>query len=171
METKFLSCELLGKRGVLWSRLAADIEAIQMHLVTTTCREGDMAAGIEECCTVVLTMVRVIWRELRKVRVEAETSYGLETHAVKVGQYLWGTLQALRVMENFLRTQLRQHPEVSPQITMYMFEHRAPLVEVSALNQKIEAQTKTLSQTEKTCRKLWPRVDLLTEKENNLVKK
>ena len=92
METKFLSCELLGKRGVLWSRLAADIEAIQMHLVTTTCREGDMAAGIEECCTVVLTMVRVIWRELRKVRVEAETSYGLETHAVKVGQYLWGNL-------------------------------------------------------------------------------
>ena len=88
-EAKFLSCEFLGKRGLLWSHLAAEIEAIQIHLVTTTCREVDMAAGKAECCTVVLTMVRVICRELRKVRVEAETAYGLETPAMKVGQYLW----------------------------------------------------------------------------------
>ena len=71
-------------------------------------------------------------------------------------------------MEHFLRNQLRQHPEVSPHINMYMFEHKAPLVEVSELNQKVEAQTKTLSQTEKTCRELWPRFDSLTEKANNL---
>ena len=51
-------------------------------------------------------MVRVIWKYLRKVRVEAETTYGSDKTAVMVGQYLWGTLQAHRVMENFLRTHL-----------------------------------------------------------------
>ena len=48
-----------------------------------------MASGRAEFWTVVFTMVRLVLRELIKVRVEAETAYGLETPAMKVGQYLW----------------------------------------------------------------------------------
>ena len=47
-----------------------------MHLVNTTHGEGVVAAGTTEFWNVVLTMVRVIWRDLGKVRVEAETAYG-----------------------------------------------------------------------------------------------
>ena len=88
-----------------------------------------------------------------------------------VGQYLWGTLHAHRVMHDFLRTQLRQHPKMAPHITLYLFEHGAPRVEVSALKQRVEAQAKNINQTEKTCNKLRARVDSLTDKANKISKK
>ena len=65
----------------------------QLLLVTTTYWEGAGAASKSECLTLVLTIVWVIWWELRKVR-----------------------------------TQLRQNFKVSPHITLYIFEHRAPQV-------------------------------------------
>ena len=46
-----------------------------MHLATTTYGDGVMAVGKAECWTVVLTMVHVIWHDLRKVRVESDTAY------------------------------------------------------------------------------------------------
>ena len=88
-----------------------------------------------------------------------------------MGQFLLGTLQAHQVMDDFLRTQLRQHPEVSPHITLYLFEHRAPLVEVPALKQRVEAQAKTINQMENTCKELRDRFDPMTEKANILSKK
>ena len=128
MEDKLLARKLLGKCGVLWSHFVAEIEAFQIHMVTTTYREVEMAAVRSECWTVVITMVRVIWRDLRKVRVEAETAYFSEAPAVMVNQYLRGTFQAHRVMDKFLRTQFLQHLEVAPHIILYLFEHRAPRV-------------------------------------------
>ena len=74
-------------------------------------------------------------------------------------------------MADFLRAQFRQHPEMTPHIMLYLFEHIAPRVEVFSLNQKIETQEKTTCQMEKTCRELCLRVDLLTEKANYLGEK
>ena len=76
MEANLLASELLGKCGVFESHFESEIEASQMQLVTTTYREGVEAAGRSEFWTVVLTMVRLIWRGLRKVRMETETAYG-----------------------------------------------------------------------------------------------
>ena len=45
-----------------------------------------------ELWTVVLTMARVIYKELGKVQVDTETAYGSEHPDVMVGQYLWWTL-------------------------------------------------------------------------------
>ena len=45
-----------------------------------------------ELWTVVLTMARVIYKELGKVQVDTETAYGSEHPAVMVGQYLWWNL-------------------------------------------------------------------------------
>ena len=70
-----LASDMLGKCGVLWYQLAAEIEAFQLHLVPTTYGEGAASADKAECWTVVLTMVFVIWRELSKVRVDAEIVY------------------------------------------------------------------------------------------------
>ena len=61
-------------------------------------------------------------------------------------------------MDDFLRTQIRQHPEVDLHITLSLFEHRAPGVEVSNLNQRVEVQSNTLRHMENSCK---ARVDLL----------
>ena len=55
-------------------------------MVTRTYGEGAGAAGKAECWTLVLTMVRVIWRGLIKVRVEEETVYGSENPLDMVGK-------------------------------------------------------------------------------------
>ena len=55
-------------------------------------------------------------------------------------------------MEYFLRDQLRQHPEVAPNITLYLFEKQAPRVGVVALKQKVDVQAKGIRQMEKTCK-------------------
>ena len=114
MEATLLASKLLGKCGVFWSHLAEEIEKLQMHLVNATYREDATAEGRADLWTMVLPMVRVIWMDLGKVRLEAETDYGSKTPAVIVGHYLWGTLQDHRVMDNFMRTHLRQHQEVPP---------------------------------------------------------
>ena len=59
------------------------------------------------------TTMRVVWRELSKVRVESEMEYVSVDNLLMVYQYLWGTLQAHRVMNTFLKAQFRQHPELA----------------------------------------------------------
>ena len=88
-----------------------------------------------------------------------------------VGKYLWGNLQSHRIMDEFLQEKIRQHLEVAPYITLYLFEHRSPRVEVVELSQKVDLQYKIISQIEKTCKKLQPRADSLTDKANLLGKK
>ena len=60
----------------------------------------------------VIIMMRVIWIELMKVRVESEPSYVSEDKVVTLGKYLWGALQDHIVMYEFLLAQFRQQPEV-----------------------------------------------------------
>ena len=96
---------------------------------------------------------------------------GSSDNVVMVGQYLWGTLRSNRIMEYFLRDQLRQHPEVAPNSTLYLFEKQAPRVGVVALKQRMDVQAKGIRQMEKTCKLLRSRVDLLTYKANRLSKK
>ena len=86
----------------------------------------------------VLTTSRVIWRYLRKVRVDSETTYGLGDNVVMAGHYLWGTLQAHRVMDDLLTAKLQQHLEVAPYITLYLFKHCSLRLEVAEINQKVE---------------------------------
>ena len=143
-EARLLSSELLSNCGVLWAQMTAEIEAFNLHLVTTTYREVVSLAGRAECWTVVLTMMSFIWRELWKVRVESDTVNGSAYNVVMVGQYLWGTLQSHRIMDDFLRAQFQKHPEVASHITLYLFEHRSPIVEVVALKQKVKVQAKTM---------------------------
>ena len=126
-EAWILANEFLGKCRVFWSQIAAEIEAFQLHFVKTTYGER-VGAGKEEVWTVVLTMVCLILSEISKVRVEVEIAYGPENRTETVVQYLWVTQHLHRVMDDFLQTQFHQHPEMDPQITVYLFKHRAPQV-------------------------------------------
>ena len=103
--------------------------------------------------------------------MEPETVYDLVDSVVMVCQYLWGTLQAHRVMDYLLRYQFRQHPEVALHITLYLCVHRALRVEVVVLNQKVEFPDKTIIQMGKTCKDLMSTVDSLTNKSNRLIRK
>ena len=82
-----------------------------------------MAARKGKYWNVVLTMVQVISRELRKVRLQAETEHGSDNLLGMVVHYLWVTLQAHRAVDDFLLTKICQHPEVALNITLYLFEH------------------------------------------------
>ena len=97
-EEKSLEIELLGNCGVFWYQLSADVEAFNLHLVTTTYGENAIVEGKAECWTVVITMVHIIWQDLRNVQLETEPAYCSSTTVVMVGQYLWRSLQAHRVM-------------------------------------------------------------------------
>ena len=152
MQARLLASEFLGKFGVFWSQLADEIEVFQIHLVTMAYGKGSGAMGKAECWTVVLTMVRVIQRELMKVRVEVDTVYGSENPTEILGQQLRGNLQVHRVIDEFLRKKFLQHPEVAPHTTLYIFEHKAPRVEMQALKQRVEAQAKYLNQMKNKCK-------------------
>ena len=65
--------------------MEAEIEDFHIHLVTITYGETELSAGKSECWTVVLTMVRLIWREIRKVLMDLETEHGLEEKVVMAG--------------------------------------------------------------------------------------
>ena len=71
-------------------------------MVTTTYGYGEMVTGKPECLTVVLTMICIILRELRKVRVEVETVYVSDNPSVMVGQYLRGNLNVHIIIDDFL---------------------------------------------------------------------
>ena len=81
-----------------------------------------------------------------------------------LGKYSGVTLQAHWGIDDFLRTQFLQHPEVAPHITLYILEHMDTWVEVSSLKQRVKDQDKTINKMEKICKELRARVDLLTEK-------
>ena len=66
MEARIIASEMLGKCGVFLYQLTAEIEAFYLHLFATTYVERSSSAGKEYCWTVVLTMSRVIWREMKK---------------------------------------------------------------------------------------------------------
>ena len=76
-----------------------------MHSVTATYGDNAISEDIAECWTVVITMVILIWNELIKLKVEVETAHVSDTSTLMMGQYLWGTLQAHRVVGYFLLTQ------------------------------------------------------------------
>ena len=103
--------------------MESEIEDFHLHLVTIAYGDSVPSVVKEECWTLGLPMVRVLWRELRMVRMESEMPYGSNNQSVMVSQYLWGTLLAHRVMDEFLLSKLLQHPEVVPHINIYLFHH------------------------------------------------
>ena len=100
--------------------------------------------------------------------MDSDKAYGLKYQLFMVGQYLWVTTQAPLVMNEFLHSQFRNYPEVAPHITLYIFEHFLPRVEIVALRHKVDIQAKSIRQKENTCEKLMSRVNSLTDKVNHM---
>lgn len=168
-----LALNLLEESFTFWTSLCAEVGAFYQYLLTTTYGTAPPPSGKTECWTVVVTMLRVVWRELRHVRAPAATAYGYAERNphLMVGQYLWCTLQAHRVMREFMEAGFRRHPKVSPGIVMYLFEHRAPKAELAALQtanaaqkRKLEEQARTIADLQKSMNRVQERVHKLEQK-------
>ena len=78
MEMRVLVSNLLGKCGVIWSLLSDDIQDFNIHLIMRIYGESAPFSGKDECLIVFLTLVIFIWRDLRKLHIQAEMAYGSE---------------------------------------------------------------------------------------------
>jgi hypothetical protein len=116
-------------------------------------------------------MISVFFAELRRVRVGAETAYTSVDPHVRVGHYLWHTLQAHRIMDQFQKSTFQAHPLVAPSIVMYLFEHRAPRAEVETLQTLVAVQTKTLAEQSKEMKFLKAKMDTVLTQITELKKK
>ena len=67
MDAPFTPRELLVNIRVFYSQLVAKIEVFHIHIVTTIYGDSVSGSGRAWFYIVVLTMVMVIWRDLRKV--------------------------------------------------------------------------------------------------------
>jgi hypothetical protein len=79
----------------------------------------------------VLTLVHVVFKELRKVRVAAE--HASETKDLANDRYLWAVLQAHRVQREFIECNFFGHPRFHPQMVKFILEHMVPRNELERL--------------------------------------
>jgi hypothetical protein len=164
-EALSLATTLLAQSEICFAKLGASVESFYKYLLTTTYGRDPSKtipkAAQEECWTVAKNMIAVFFTELRRVRVGAETAYTSVDPHVRVGHYLWHTLQAHRIMEEFQESTFQAHPLVAPSIVMYLFEHRAPRAEVETLQTLVSTQTKTLAEQAKELKLLKAKMDAL----------
>ena len=83
-----------------------------------------------ECWEIVRVILRTFFQDTRKARVRVENAYGETDPNMRVGQYLWHTLQAHRVMDEFKYAQFNQHTNIVPSIINNLFDHCPPKVDV-----------------------------------------
>ncbi|KAL7468880.1 hypothetical protein ACHAXS_009126 [Conticribra weissflogii] len=115
-----LCLEMLTVTQTFWRELCAEINEFRRFLLTSSYgAEPYSAEAKEQCWTVILKMLRVFFSELRRARLVAEQA-NQSVHPTAL--YLWGTLEAHRVMEEFRRCSFRDHPKVYPQIVVHLFK-------------------------------------------------
>ena len=100
---------------------------------------------------IVTTLLRVLFRALRKVRVFAENGYTQTGSENAI--YLHGVLMAHRVMQEFKKAKFFEHPEFYPKLLMHLFETCAPKSAMDALrvsNAALTSDNRALSRRVET---------------------
>lgn len=168
--------ELLSRTMIFWRELCAEIAKFYRQLLVTTFGANGpyTDASKAQCWTVVLKLVRVICSELRKVRLVAEHAWSQGDRATPL--YLWGCLNAHRVMQDFKQMSFREHPKFYPKLVLYLFETYVAKHELERLRDasadalrnttSIESQFASLKRTHDS---LASKVDSLTSKVDSLV--
>ena len=144
-----------------WESLSNFIDRFYRQLLTNAYGSSATASGEEECWKLIMTMVRTMFRALRKERVIAESAHSMVDVNQRVGLYLWASLQAHRVMKEYRDAAFKNHPEVSPSVTFFLFEHRAPTAWVKTLQQDHQALKKKHEELQKDYKHLRSEVDSL----------
>jgi hypothetical protein len=66
------------------------------------------------------------------------------------GAFLWASLQAHRVMSEYLAADFRHHPSVAPVITIHLYSHRVPVSIYESRSRKVDAELKRIGESVKT---------------------
>ena len=105
-------------------------------------------ASDQEAWDLIRDMLSSIFKEIHEARVVAR---GVATGRRKVNVsgtidraalVIWGTLQAARVMREVTRSEFKRHACVVPGLTLFLFNHRAPIKMVTDLTEKVAALEK-----------------------------
>jgi hypothetical protein len=66
------------------------------------------------------------------------------------GACLWASLQAHRVMSDYLAADFRHHPSVAPVITIHLYLHRVPASIYEARPPEVDVELKCIAESVKT---------------------
>jgi hypothetical protein len=76
---------------------------------------------------------KTIFEVLNEVRATAADLSDCATPLERSARVLWATLQAMRVMDEFVHAEFRNHPRVASVIVLHLFENRVPRSEFVAM--------------------------------------
>jgi hypothetical protein len=94
------------------------------------------------------------------VRCIAANLSDLQTPVKRAACILWATLQAHRVMGEFVAAEFRNDPRVAPIVVLHLLENRVTKVEVEDMQARLKAQDLTIAKMRKD-------LDGLVSKVNN----
>ena len=135
-EAREIALELLSRSVVFVSSLSQWITNFYTELRTAS------SAGDAECWRLTSHAVRTVFRDLAEVRSVAKRLGGVLTPVQKASYYVWATLQAHRIMDEYLARDFKNHPSIAPMLNQHLFECRVPLTVFQSL-QREHSQLKT----------------------------
>ena len=135
-----LAYTMLSKSHSFWIALANWMDEFHLKLTVVSCCAAD------EAWLLVASCVRAVFRELRRVRICAQEAEKLPDKGVSCALFLWGNLQAHRIMDQFLIHSFEGHPVITPVINMHLFQHRVPVSVHNAQKAKVAAMEKLLGE-------------------------
>jgi hypothetical protein len=94
-------------------------------------------AGSEECWTHVSHIVRCVFRNISRERKGVSRFSDVGTPTVKAARFLWGALQAHRVMAEYTLHGFKDHPSLGPILTRHLFVSRPPASKLVALETRL----------------------------------
>ncbi len=85
------------------------------------------AASKASCWSLVTKLLRVLFKEIHKVRVEAVGLENIRDDVARVnGSFLYAALEELRVLREFHGHEYRQHPKFHHNVVMHLFDTALP---------------------------------------------
>ena len=91
----------------------------------------------------VASIVKQVFLDLAKVRGPARFVNVTITKDIDVAStFMWASLQAHRVMQEYTASNFRGHPHVAPVVTLHLYAHRVPRGLHTALEGKFNAMVR-----------------------------
>ena len=158
---------MLNRTAIFWREFCGEIADFYSFLLVSAHGTDDAvpAAIKEQCWSVMLKLVRVFFSCSRKARLVAEHGW---SGTDPTGMYLWGTLQGHKVMEEFRKANFHEHPQVYPQIVMFLFKTYVSKADVTRLRDSSVDVSRRCSATETELKILKRNYDALVSRVNNL---
>jgi len=131
---------MLTEAHSYWTRLATWMNEFFLKLTIVS------SCSTDEAWLLVTSCVRGMFRELRRVRLCAQNADAIPDKIVSTSYFLWGSLQAHRIMREFLTKNFEAHPSVTPIINMHLFQYRVPMSMFKTIKDKVGSLESTIKQ-------------------------